>query len=81
MRRRISQREAHRLRKRVAELEGRISAMTKKWSSDFPGVCVGRMGNIPTESLVIVRTSQTLGYPVVCRPDGSTAFVLYAVKP
>ena len=76
----ISQREAQRLKKRVAELERRESANRYAWSRDWVGGV-----QIATEALVgntasLIRLSRKLGHAVVCTADRNDVR-FYAVKP
>lgn len=81
MRNRISQREAHRLRKRVIALEARDHGRLKRWASAWPG---GTMitswdcaeGNA---ALVTVRTARMLGHAVVVVAEERT-LRFYAVS-
>lgn len=68
---RISQREARRLRKRVAELESQQEGMRRRWSQQYPGgVQIASLqisdGN-PVPS--IIRTARALEHAVVVIGD------------
>lgn len=75
----ISQREAHRLRKRVAELELLIDGQRKSWSRDWPGgthiLTVTAPGAI---ALAAVHTARQLRHAVVVLEDGDN-LQLYAL--
>lgn len=65
MKNRISQREARRLRVRVAHLEDLIKRQYCSWSSDFPGgTNIAQM--VPSaETIACVKTARRLGHAVV----------------
>jgi hypothetical protein len=61
----ISQREARRLRKRVAELEQMIDGRNKRWAREYPGgVGLGWI-NVDAIAVAQVRTARLLGHAVV----------------
>lgn len=69
---RISQREARRLRQRVARLEERIRTARRAWSSDYPGgIELGRLRltDLPAQ-LTAVRIARKLSFAVVCTTSG-----------
>lgn len=80
MRSNISQREARRLKKRVAELETAESARKQRWSSGYPGGV-----NIVTYTFDkdfhrgVMEGAQMLGHALVAKLDGAT-LKIYAVK-
>ena len=61
----ISQREAKRLRKRVAQLESILDAQKRRWNNEWPGSTV--IHRLPTDavSLAIVATARALSHAVV----------------
>jgi hypothetical protein len=67
----ISQREARRLRRRVAELEKLDRDRLQSWTKEWPqGVDVGRT-HVPADSSLIgsLLTARKLGHAVVVLPD------------
>ena len=75
----ISQREARRLRKRVAELEARETGRNRRWATDYPGgVCIATF-NVSSPGWHIVRTAKVLGHAVVVVPGDENALRLYAI--
>lgn len=80
--RKISQREARRLYKRVQELEQSNAARLRAWSSEYPGgvniaSCVWSKTDVVP---VAIHTARLLGYAVVVTEhDGRVLF--YGVKP
>ena len=61
----ISQREARRLRKRVAELEQADAGRRNRWAADYPGgVNIDTIAVTETEWHV-VQTARLLGHAVV----------------
>lgn len=81
MRRHISQREAHRLAKRVDELETLECERHRTWSSDFPGgVRLITWTIAPDESYgILLSRVQELKHPLVARYDGQKLRI-YALK-
>ena len=78
----ISQREAHRLRQRVRQLERERELIYRRWSTDdWPSFkCLGR--ERATEVLVAkVFTARTLGHPVVCVQNGTDLVYFAGEKP
>lgn len=77
----ISQREARRLKKRVAELEQREADRNSRWASTYPGGV-----NIGTErfseaNYAAVCTARALGHAVVLRETGKDGNVsIYGVR-
>lgn len=68
---RISQREARRLRKRVAELEQQERARRNAWSGDwFCGVNIATVTPDPV-TLSALKTARLLKHAVVCITDMS----------
>ena len=63
----ISQTEARKLRRRVAELEGVLDRQRRRWASDYPGgveICSARFDS-ENALPVAVRTARSLGHAVV----------------
>ena len=79
MRRHISQREAHWLRKRVKQLEDERLAMVKRWGGGFPGTPIGATINGTEYVRACIKTAQQLKRPVVVRVEGE-CLEFYAVK-
>jgi hypothetical protein len=79
-RKKISQREAHRLRKQVRELQSRIDALHRAGSTRYPGVHLTSYA-IPGIDPVsgIVETAHRLGFVVVAIPDGGS-LSFHAIK-
>jgi hypothetical protein len=78
--RKISQREAHRLSKRVAQMEHENSVRVSKYSTAYPGghnIITLTLDPSATERLY---TAQLLGFALVARYDRGTALI-YAVMP
>lgn len=75
----ISQREARRLRKRVAELEEADRVRRSAWHSDWPGG-VHLTGFVAHSDIVAqVKTARKLGHAVVVTNTGDN-LQLYACK-
>jgi hypothetical protein len=71
---RISQREARRLRKRVEELERHFDAQRHAWSGDWPGgvnICTANFENLPSH-LASINTARLLGHAVVAVVSGNS---------
>lgn len=68
----ISQREARRLKKRVAELESADEAARRSWITDWPGGAeIAREAYEPTHTIpAVIKTARLLGHAVVVVPDG-----------
>lgn len=79
----ISQREAHRLRKRVKALEDREEQRTNRYSRDYPGgvhiATIDLSQHIETKGRLYA--SQLLGAALVARSDGGSRLEIYAVLP
>lgn len=76
----ISQREARALRKRVAALEEQARHQRRAWARDYPGGV--HIGSQAVDPLTIARiaTARKLGHPVVAVPcDQAGLLDLYAV--
>lgn len=64
----ISQREAHRLRRRVKELEAMEERRRERWGATFPGVRLGRLILSNTELFALggaIRAARLLRHAVV----------------
>lgn len=71
----ISQREARRLRKRVAELEGVLKAQRASWTSTYPGgvhIETVDFSSAENPALIAVSTARRLDHAVVCVNDGKS---------
>lgn len=79
---RISQREARRLKKRVAELEAIERRRNEAWTREWFGgtdLCVGLELGEGHPSIIALRTARRLGHYVVA-VDDRTMLRLYAVR-
>jgi hypothetical protein len=79
----ISQREARRLLKRVAELEKQNERNANAWAREYvDGVNIATVG-VTDVSYAICRTARKLGHAIVALPsdNGKHELSLYAVKP
>ena len=80
--RKISQREARRLRKRVNELEADVELRTRQWGSSYPGgvhiTSFGVAGN--PEERGAMESAQKLGAALVARCTDKT-LMIFAVLP
>lgn len=76
---RISQREARRLRKRVAELEGLEYRRRRAWASEWPhGTEIAAVKLVEYASVpVSIRVARRLNHAVVCTvsDDGTVRFI------
>ena len=82
MRRKISQREAHRTAKQLRDLRKKFSGLTERYTSDWPGTPIGSLTVDRTVQL-IVDTARALGAGVAVRINSNDKSTLnfYAVKP
>ncbi len=79
---RISQREARQLRKRVAELERRQFLNNRLWSAEYPGGVHIATEQFNAENYARIETALRLGRAVVAKPTGKDRYVyLYGVTP
>lgn len=77
----ISQREARRLKKRVAELEGVEESRMRRWATDWPGGTeIARLDCQPI-SLSAIRTARKLRHAVVVVSDEESATVRFMALP
>lgn len=77
VRKKISQREAQRLRQRVRDLETLRANERKGWLSDWPGTSLGRVELGDGSIKGAVWAARRLGHPVIATLDG-TVLVLFA---
>ena len=77
----ISQREARRLRKRVAELERREEARNGQWSSEYPGGV--NFWNLKADpgTWNAVKVAQLLKHAVVVKTSDDVTLRFYAIVP
>lgn len=76
----ISQREAHRLRKRVYELEQRAGRQNNAWCSDWPGGVHIATLSIPTDDFTAIHTARKLGHAVVVVGTEAQSIRFMAIK-
>lgn len=77
----ISQREAHRLVKRVQKLEDERDRQRRRWSSEYPGGT--HLGYISHERDWFsgrLEAAQILKHAIVCRVDDSGKINFYACE-
>lgn len=75
---RISQREAQRLRRRVAELESQLSMRMTQWGTDMPSwTAIGREEATPVLHQAI-RTARQLKHAVVSVESSDNQIVYFA---
>jgi hypothetical protein len=80
MRRKISQREATRLRKRAEEAENKLRQMTNRYSQDYPGTFIWRIAGQADTTKAVFENTRRLGHAIVVKlVDDKLEF--YAVKP
>ena len=79
----ISQREARRLLKRVAELEKQNEQNASAWAREYIGGTNITTITVSDVSHAICRTSRKLGHAIVALPsdNGKHELSLFAVKP
>jgi hypothetical protein len=80
VRKRISQREARRLRKQVADLLSAEQTRRNRWSREYPDGISIRLWTPDAVSMAVFDTAGKLGHIIVCKIDGSQIH-FYAVKP
>ncbi|MGE0594575.1 MAG: hypothetical protein AB7G23_02920 [Vicinamibacterales bacterium] len=81
MRARISQREARRLKARVATLESLMASQREVWRHEFPGgvhIASTTLGEVSSAKL---NTARALGHFIVATTRGTGEVFFYAVKP
>lgn len=64
-RRQISQNEAHKLAKRVQELERQKEEQTRRWADEWPSYTVIHRIEIDSVTAAIVNTARALSHAVV----------------
>lgn len=78
-RRKISQREAHALDKRVTAFVQAEEARRSRWANDYPGgVNFWTIGVVTEQTMAAVKTARALGHYVVVVP-AENSLRLYAV--
>lgn len=76
---RISQREARKLRKALRELQTTHNAMLRTWGSDYPGVHIATV-SLNDDNAARVKTAIKLGRPAVLREANGSGFYVYAAS-
>lgn len=76
----ISQREARRLKKRVAELEKMDEGRRKSWQSDYPGGVFLTGITVQPSVHAMAHTARKLGHAVVVTTNGENVVQFYALK-
>jgi hypothetical protein len=67
----ISQREARRLRKRVAELEQQQRRQRQVWANEYAtGLYIGTVANAPIAPRIAIHTARVLGHVSVALMSG-----------
>ena len=61
----ISQREAHRLRKRVLELESSNQSRIERWATEYPDSTIVHRLNVDNVTKAVVNTARALRHSVV----------------
>lgn len=78
---RISQREARRLRKQVAELQAMEEKRRRSWNSDYPGGI--NLVNISVADkpwlIATIKTARKLGHAVVVTSNGDSELQFYGL--
>lgn len=77
----ITQGEARRLRKRVAQLEEMIRDERRRWGASYPdGVNIGTFEMSSANAVYsAIYTASMLGHAVVCAPLSHNKFHVYAL--
>jgi hypothetical protein len=75
----ISQREARRLKKRIAELEQIEMNRRNSWSADYPGGTHFWTLTVADDSKAAIGTARKLGHAIVATLDGAQ-LRLYALN-
>lgn len=77
----ISQREARRLKKRVAELEQLQRDQRDRWSQSYPyGVLLGTLPRNPDWLTGRIDAARMLGHPVIITQDKCGTLSFFAPK-
>lgn len=82
--RRISQREARRLKRRVAALERAEDLRRVSWSQDYPGgteLTRCTWDNAKAEVPLLIRTARKLGHAVIAIAENSSGCVRFIALP
>lgn len=77
----ISQREARRLRKRVAELEREKMLNASAWCREYIGGVNIDTITVHNMDWAIISTARKLGHAVVVLPGDNSSLLVYAVRP
>jgi len=73
MRKKITQREANRFRRRVGELEREMEALISRYEGAYPGVHIGSVTLLDVNHLPEkIGVARRLGHPVCCAVEGQT---------
>ena len=80
MTKKISQREARMLKKRVEQLESNNRANRNAWNREYVGGVHIDSLTIPEVSLAKSMIAKKLGHPVVVTVDGDNTIRFYAVN-
>ena len=81
MRKRISQREARRLKLRVEQMERAQEVRFNRWGQDFPGGVHVRTIATTLEERAALKVVEAIGYAIVGRLDENWNLKIFAVKP
>lgn len=74
----ISQREAHRLKMRVAQLEAEKQTQRRGWNRDWPSSTVIRRITTDDVTYTAVDIARRLSHAVVVVPDTNNQLVFFA---
>lgn len=77
----ISQREARRLRKRVAKLEREKMLNASAWCREYIGGVNIDTITVHSTDWAIISTARKLGHAVVVLPGDNSSLLVYAVRP
>ena len=75
----ISQREAHRLKKRVTQLEEVIRHQRVRWASEWLGGVLLCREEAVAINHAMVKTARRLGHAVVIVPEDEETYGFYAL--
>ena len=76
----ISQREAHRLRRRVEALEEELRSQRNSFTLEWPSsVCIRRI-DVSPEEMAAIKTARLLEHAVVAVPQSGVEVALFANK-
>jgi hypothetical protein len=76
----ISQREARRMRKELQALRKRDEARERSWSSEYPDAIHIASSSPSTDVVAIIKTARKLGHAVICTAEGDGKIFYYAAK-